>query len=1037
MARIFGFDIGTTSIGFAVIDHEVARETGTILRLGVRIFPEARDPDGTPLNQTRRQKRMMRRQLRRRRIRRRVLNEHLTKAGLLPPFGTAEWQTVMKVEPLELRVRGLSEPLEAHDLGHAFYHLAQHRHFKGRELEETEDEAPDEKEAKTNRESTLKALRTTGHTLGQFLSKTGERERQRGIHANRTSVSEEFNRLWNAQATHHEILRDPNFRALIEDTIFAQRPVFWRKNTLGSCRFIPDEALCPKGSWLSHQRRMLEKLNNLEIVGGNARPLDDEERGAILQRLQVQGSMSWGGARDALKPLAKARGEVARNGKPQFNLEVGGEPGLTGNPLEAKLADIFGGAWTQHAQRQGIRDAIHQRLWAADYGEIGDQRVVIRSAPERKQLRTGAAQSFVSDFAVTADQAARLEELKLASGWEPYSAKALEQFLPHLEAGVKFGALVVSPDWQEWRATTFPNREQPTGEFLDRLPSPADREEQKRITSLRNPTVIRTQNELRKVVNNLIGLYGKPDLIRVELTRDVGKSKREREEMKSGLRKQEVRRKKAAKDLTDNGIEPARRDIEKWMLWKESGERCPYTGDQIGFDDLFRNGEYEVEHIWPRSRSLDDSFRNKTLCRRDVNVGKGNETPFEHFEHRPDEWAAIARRVQDMVSRGGDGMSLGKAQRFLAQSMPDDFASRQLNDTGFAARQAVTFLKRLWPDVGPEAPVTVQAVSGRVTAQLRKVWRLNNILSDDGEKSRADHRHHAIDALVIACAHPGVTQKLSTYWQDRDNPAAPRPQVNPPWPNIRASADVAAAQIVVSHRVRKKVSGPLHKETTYGDTGEDVINGKVAYRKLVTRKKVEALSKNEVTSDAIRDPSVRKIIQAWVADHGGDPKKAFANYPRIGAKGPEIRRVRLVSKQQIGLLAKVSTGFADLGSNHHVAIYKMPSGKVGFEVISLFEASRRLAKREPVVRRMHQTMGAFVMSLAQGDAISFAKEKGAPNTLWRVQKISGNGQISLLDLRDASPAEPSLFEPTVGGLDSRGAMKLSIDPIGRIRPAND
>jgi CRISPR-associated endonuclease Csn1 len=132
MARIFGFDIGTTSIGFAVIDHDPARGRGNILRLGVRIFPEARDPDGTPLNQQRRQKRMMRRQLRRRRIRRRTLNECLAGSGLLPAYGTDEWGKLMETEPLALRARGLSGRLAPYELGRALYHLAQHRHFKGR-----------------------------------------------------------------------------------------------------------------------------------------------------------------------------------------------------------------------------------------------------------------------------------------------------------------------------------------------------------------------------------------------------------------------------------------------------------------------------------------------------------------------------------------------------------------------------------------------------------------------------------------------------------------------------------------------------------------------------------------------------------------------------------------------------------------------------------------------------------------------------------------------------------------------------------------
>src|SRR5580692_1893671 len=116
MPRIFGFDIGTTSIGFAVIDHDPARETGAILRLGVRIFPEARDPDGTPLNQQRRAKRMMRRQTRRRRERRRALNEALAAASLLPAFSSPEWALAMSADPYVLRKRGLTEALSPYEL---------------------------------------------------------------------------------------------------------------------------------------------------------------------------------------------------------------------------------------------------------------------------------------------------------------------------------------------------------------------------------------------------------------------------------------------------------------------------------------------------------------------------------------------------------------------------------------------------------------------------------------------------------------------------------------------------------------------------------------------------------------------------------------------------------------------------------------------------------------------------------------------------------------------------------------------------------
>ncbi len=101
MALIFGFDIGTTSIGFAVLDHDPARSIGSIKALGVRIFPEARDPDGTPLNQQRRQKRMARRQLRRRRARRRALGAMLHEAGLLPRMGGETWKELMQTDPTD------------------------------------------------------------------------------------------------------------------------------------------------------------------------------------------------------------------------------------------------------------------------------------------------------------------------------------------------------------------------------------------------------------------------------------------------------------------------------------------------------------------------------------------------------------------------------------------------------------------------------------------------------------------------------------------------------------------------------------------------------------------------------------------------------------------------------------------------------------------------------------------------------------------------------------------------------------------------
>jgi CRISPR-associated endonuclease Csn1 len=1036
MDLIYGFDIGTTSIGWAVIRLSRNDAQGQLLGMGTRVFPEARDSDGTPLNQQRRLARMMRRQYRRRRVRRRQLNELLSGVGLLPSFGGSEWGAMSRgPDPYALRAEGLTRQLSPHELGRALYHLAKRRHFRGRDIEEQEDgkeDAAEEKKAKSARETTIAALKSSGQTLGAYLAAIPAGSRKRGVHALRDHVRAEFEALLLAQRPHHPALQDGAFTAALSEAIFAQKPVFWRKNTLGQCKLMPDSPLASKASWASCQRRMLEQLNNLAIAGGNQRPLEADERAAILAALQTQGSMTWGGVRKVLEPLFKARGQSARTVR--FNLEEGGNPKLLGNPLEAKLAAVFGPDWESHPHKHAIREATDTRLRDADYGSIG-QRVVILPEAERKARRGKAAESFIKDFGVTPGQARELEAMSFPVGWDAYSTDAIARLMPELERGVRLGSLLAGPEWNAWRHGNFPNRNRPTGEFLDRLPSPRDRDEAKRMRGIRNPTVNRVLNELRKVVNNLISVHGKPDLIRIELARDIGLSKREREEKSKAMRKQETQRKKALNDLRANDIaEPARRDIEKWLLWKESGERDPYSGDMVSFDALFRNNEYEIEHIWPRSLSLDDSLSNLTLCRRDLNQRKSKRIPFDAFGSDPDLWTAITARIEEMkAGKGKAGMSPRKARRFIATAIPEDFASRQLNDTGYAAREALASLKRLWPDEGPEAPVRVQAVTGKVTAYLRRLWGLNNILSDDGEKTRADHRHHAVDALAVACTHPGMSQRLSRYWQMEDSPqgGALHPRLDPPWPSIRREAEEQVAKIVVSHRVRKKLSGALHKGKIYGDTTIDEVSSKTTYRLFTFRKPVEELSKTEMGD--VRDPVIKKILTDWVAERGGDPKKAYPPYPRVTPDGPEIRNARVFFKQQMTLMGKATTGYADLGSNHHVAIYRKPSGEPEFEVVSLYEAVRRLKANEPVVRR-DRSDAQFVMSLSLGDTIMLPEghDKGR---LRVVQSIWASGVVVTLSNTDA--LGETVWRPSAGSLLSMGARKISVDPIGRIREARD
>lgn len=1030
--RILGLDLGTTSVGWALVNWDEGSLRGAIQGMGVRIFPEGVVREQTksyPPNQTRRAKRLARRTLRRRRARRRLLGQLLHEMGLLPAYSAdrdGDWTIAMAMDkdsandPYQLRRRGLTERLEPRQLGRALYHLGKRRGFLGRDFAETE-----ENDETKGIKAEIAALQghLSGRTLGGYLAELPAGERKRKRHTDRDMFKDEFARLWEAQSKHYPNVLTAERRRAIEHIMFDQRPVFWRLNTLGHCRFCPGELPAQKAAWSTQQWTMFEQINKLRIAGGNQRDLDARERQIIVSLAQAQSTVTFGAIRKALKELWTAEGQDIHQ---KFNLEAS-EKAIKGNAVEAKLAEIFDDTWATLPARERIRTELHERLFLADYLPVGKRRIEIRRGREQAGLRAKAASAMERDWGISTDQALALSQLRLPAGWSGLSTKAIETMLPEMEKGIGVGDLTMSPAWQSWRLEYFPEMEVPTGEIRARLPA-----HPKLMPDTRNPTVSRTLNEVRKVVNNLIRAYGKPDLIRIELARELRQPKRRREETDKKNRERQVQRKKAANDLEMNGIPVSSRNIEKWLLWKESNERCPYTGDKIGFDALFRAGQFDVEHIWPRSRCLDNGFSNKTLCNVEFNRNvKGNKTPYEIFGHDEDQLYQLKMRLKFCF----DDPHHSKIRRFLAASFAEagtpEFEERQLRDTAYASVLARNFLKNLYAD--DEGPSPVMTCNGSITAQLRDAWELNTLLSEDNRKNRADHRHHAIDALAVALTTPAFVKRLSDW--NADWRRGLRPELAKPWPSIKSDANEVLKRIVVSYRVRRKVSGGLHAETYYGDTGNDEQTRSGTYRHYVTRKPLASLTKGELEGDAIRDPAIRAIVQDHVASRGGDPKKAFPPFPRLPG-GPAIKKVRLTVKQQQTLMIPTRAGYVDPSANHHMAIWREGNGSITFDVVPLFKAARRLSRNEPVVSITSPTGGTLIMSLSPGDIIEFPPSEGSRTSNYRVVTgVWANGQIVLQDHLDAKGNVCG--RPNPNSVVKQGGRKVSVDPIGRVRPAND
>ncbi len=279
---------------------------------------------------------------------------------------------------------------------------------------------------------------------------------------------------------------------------------------------------------------------------------------------------------------------------------------------------------------------IAPRLREIDYRAVGKRRIEIRSAADAERERNVFVGTALREFDVNKAEADSLASLTLPIGW-------LRFWNCHPQTHAPSGAWV---DRSRGVGPRYPDRNKPAAHPLERLPS-----DPRELPDIRNPTVTRTLTELRKVVNNLLAVHGKPDRIRIELARDLKLPPAKRAELDTYQRRQEWH-KGAVDDLHANKIaQPSGDDIEKWLLWQECGKRCPYTGKSIGFDDLFRNGIYQAEHIFPRPRTLDNSFGNKTLCHDDINRAKGNRSPYEAFGGDAERWDDVPVR-ETRIARG-------------------------------------------------------------------------------------------------------------------------------------------------------------------------------------------------------------------------------------------------------------------------------------------------------------------------------------------------------------------------------------------------
>ena len=740
-----GLDLGTNSIGWAAIQLDDNGEPCGLLDVGVRIFPDGRDARGEASNAV--ERRVARGQRRRRDrylSRRDRLMQALVECGLMPSDEN-ERKNLEVLDPYKLRARALDEPLEPLELGRALFHLNQRRGFKSNR-KAGGDEKEDGQVRTAINELNQRIEERGARTLGEFLARqrqAGKAVRARpenGLRADRAMYEAEFKAIREKQEPHHNLNSD-QWTDLC-DIIFHQRPL--RPVEPGWCQFEFEngERRAAKTLPVFQEFRMLQEVNNLRVRVGlePERKLDELERARAMKRLRDGKDIN----------LAKPTRDLGLPSGTVFNLAAGGRKSVKGDETATRLAKpaLFGKRWFDLSLDE--RNEIARFLLDTEDPEAVRQRAT-------------------NEWELNAEQADAVANVSLPPGYGNLSEKAIRKLLPHLNQGLVFSDAVVAAGYEHH--SDFRNAEAHGelpyyGAVLERdavgadpRKDPKQHGEVARYGRIANPTVHIGLGQLRRVVNRLIETYGKPEEIVVELARELKMNREQKREYERQQNEGRNRNERFKKEFGEETLENSPDALRKLRLWEEQGpihnRVCPYTGKQISCA-MVMSAETEVDHILPFSRTLDNSMANLVVCMADTNRKKGNRTPYEAFGDQCLEY------VKDFPSNKRWRFQENAMERFEGER---DFLDRQLKETQYLSRTARTYLAYLYDEQG-EHPQRVRVIPGRMTALLRRGWGLEGMLDGTAadsaipRKTRDDHRHHAIDAFVVANTTQGLLQTV-------------------------------------------------------------------------------------------------------------------------------------------------------------------------------------------------------------------------------------------------------------------------------------
>ena len=1064
--------MGANSIGWCAVRLDADGRPAGVLDAGVRILSPneeaGRDPQSkASLAAARRMARGQRRRRSRFVRRRDRLIDVLVGAGLMPKDAGAR-KALEGLDPYWLRREALDRRLEPGEIGRALFHLNQRRGFKSNRIADSDN---DEKSAMKQGVKALEArLASEGaRTLGEYLARQHGRDRfgRRGkgekarpvrfrpeakggknlydLYPTRLMAEQEIDAIWEKQKEFHpDLLTDVRLKR-IKRIVVEQRPL--KEPVVGQCSLFHEEKRAPKAHPLFQRFRILQDVCQLRVTrpGRAERPLYVNEYKLIARMLRDQSAR--------VVEFEKIRKKIKLPYDARFNYERAGRKGFqsdeTARVLAAKKA--FGSAWRKLPLGRQI-EIVERLLDEQDETELcgwlRDECALDGTAAEHVggvRLPQGHGQ-----FGLTALR--RLVETMERESRETHDPDTGEVYRRPLTYNEAVGELGLHhsdrrPEEQQARLPYY--GDVLPGRVVSQPRAPEGSQE--RIGRVPNPTVHIGLNQLRKVVNALIDEYGPPQEIAIELARELKLNKERKDRINRENRENEKKNEGHRDELAKLGFANTHDNRLRLRLFDElppDKRLCVYSGKPIGKAMLF-SGEIEIDHILPHSQTLDDSFPNKVLCTREMNRRKRNRAPEDAWSGT--ELEEICERAEMLFQKKAWRFAPGAMKKFQETG---GFLARQLADTQHMSGLAKTYLEHICG--------TVRTSPGRLTAMLRARWGLNSLLPDHnraaGPKNRTDHRHHAIDAFVIACTDLGLLNRIARASGQAEelnlDRLYPKDEFPIPFEGYREALGARLDILIVSHKPDHGLppgsrtgayvtSGQLLDGMAFGQVDEE-IDGK-RYN-LVRRRSIQELKAPMIRR--ARDSGLREKLQRVAREARQSNVKledALADFSsdsgihhiRVLETKASFREVRHPDRPDGFKFNKAY----ETSDNHCIEIYKLPNGEWRGEGITVFDANR--SGYEPSWRRNYPNT-QLVMRLHRGDLIE--ADFGEGRKIYRVVQLRPSANLVFLALhneagslqkRHDSPEDEDPFRylmPVYSTLKAAKARRVRVDPLGQVSP---